>query len=194
MKKFALAASAAVVLAGCAAGGMFGPAPKDGELAKPSDYSTWPVFLAGIEKPTGHIRDIYINKTGASAQKGEAFPNGTVSVMEIYKANKGADGKLAKANLEKVFVMYKGKDWGTTAPEGMKTGDWVYSAFEANGEPAKVDYATCRGCHMPLADKDFVFHYDKYFDTRKAAALLDGHAGKVAMSVEEAHLAALVTK
>ena len=61
MKKLMLAASAAVILAGCAAGGAFGPAPKDGELAQPTDYKSWPVFLAGIEKPTGHIRDIYIN-------------------------------------------------------------------------------------------------------------------------------------
>ena len=193
MKKLMLAASVAVVLAGCAAGGMFGPAPKDGELAQPTDYKSWPVFLAGIEKPTGHIRDIYINPTGAAAKKGEAFANGTVSVMEIYKATKTGD-KMTKAGLEKVFVMYKGNNWGSTAPEGMKTGDWVYAAFDANGQPAKVDYATCRGCHLPLADKDYIFHYDKYFDTRKSAQILDGHAGKVAMSVEEAHLAALVTK
>ena len=193
MKKLMLAASAAVVLAGCAAGGAFGPAPKDGELAQPTDYKSWPIFLAGIEKPTGHIRDIYINPTGASAKKGDAFPNGTVSVMDIYKATKTGD-KMTKANLEKVFVMYKGNNWGSTAPEGMKTGDWVYAAFDANGQPAKVDYATCRGCHLPLADKDYIFHYDKYFDTRKSAQILDGHAGKVAISIEEAHLAALVTK
>ena len=91
MKKVILAASVVVVLAGCAAGGAFGPAPKDGELAQPTDYKSWPVFLAGIEKPTGHIRDIYINKTGAAAKKGEAFPNGTVSVMDIYKAEKKGD-------------------------------------------------------------------------------------------------------
>ena len=193
MKNLMLAASAAVVLAGCAAGGMFGPAPKDGELAQPSDYKSWPVFLAGIEKPTGHVRDIYINPTGAAAKKGEAFPNGSVSVMEIYKATKAGD-KMTKAGLEKVFVMYKGKDWGSTAPEGMKTGDWVYAAFDAKGQPAKVDYATCRGCHIPLADKDYIFHYDKYFDTRKSAQLLNGQTGKVAMSVEEVHLAAVLTK
>ncbi len=172
---------------------MFGPAPKDGELAMPTDYRSWPVFLAGIEKPTGHIRDIYINPTGAAANKGDAFANGTVSVMEIYKAEKTGD-KMTKKALEKVFVMYKGNNWGSTAPEGLKTGDWVYAAFEANGQPAKVDYATCRGCHLPLAKDDYIFHYDKYFDTRKAAKLDGVHAGKVAMSVEDAHLAALATR
>ena len=169
MKKVMLAASVAVVLAGCAAGGMFGPAPKDGELAMPSNYTTWPVFLAGIEKPTGHIRDIYINNTGAAAKKGDAFANGTVSVMEIHKANKTGD-KMTKAGLEKVFVMYKGKGWGETAPEGMKTGDWVYNAFDPAGQPKKVEFGACRGCHLPLSDKDYVFHYDQYFDKKKAAA------------------------
>ncbi|MFN4327532.1 MAG: cytochrome P460 family protein [Limnobacter sp.] len=195
MKRLVLAASAAaVVLTGCAVGQMFGPAPKDGELAMPTDYRGWPVFLAGIEKPTGHIRDIYINPTGAKAKKGEAFANGTVAVMDIYKANKGGDGKLAKAELERVFVMYKGSGWGASAPEGLKTGDWVYAAFDANGQPVKSDYATCRACHVPLTQDDFVFHYDKYFDSRKSAAMLNRGQGSMALSIEDVHLAAAAVK
>lgn len=169
MKKSMLVASTAVLLAACAASDFFCPAPKDGELVQPTDYKSWPVFLAGIEKPTGHIRDIYINKTGAATRQGENFPNGTVSVMEIYKTTQ-VDGKVSKGALENVFVMYKGENWGSSAPEGMKTGDWVYSAFEPNGQHAKVDYATCRGCHIPMADTDFIIHYDEYFKTRKQSA------------------------
>lgn len=192
MKKVLLATAVAVGLAGCAAGGMFGPAPKDGELAMPNDYRSWPVYLAGIKKDTGHIRDIYINETGAKANKGDAFPNGTVSVMDIYKAKKEGDA-MTKTGLEKVFVMYKGKGWGASAPEGLKTGDWVYAAFEPNGQPAKADYATCRGCHLPYAKDDYFFHYDTYFDTRKKSAhLLKDQPQFAGMSVEEVHLAALI--
>lgn len=200
MKKIWMAVSVVTVLAGCAAGSMMGPAPKDGELAMPSDYKTWPTFLLGTEKSTGHVRDIYINKTGATATKGQPFPNGTVSVMEIYKASKNESGKMVKGELEKVFVMYKGKNWGSTAPEGLKNGDWVYGSFDANGQPAKADYNSCRGCHLPLADKDFIFHYDKYFETRASlnapsyASLLEKHAGLVALNTQEAQHASQVLR
>lgn len=201
MKKFVFAALSVAALAGCAVGGMFGPAPKDGELAMPTGYKGWPTFLTGIEKPTGHIRDIYISKEGAEAKKGEVFPNGTKFVMEIYKGSKDSSGKLVRGDLEQVFVMYKGKGWGETAPEGMKTGDWVYNAFDPAGQPKKVEFGACRGCHLPLSDKDYVFHYDKYFEKK---ASVDGptyaqmfqasHAGLVAMNTQDAQVATQVLK
>lgn len=151
-----------------------GSMPKDGELAFPSDYKSFPVFLSGIQKPDA-VRDLYINLVGANAQQGEAFGNGSILVMEIYNAKKnsegtfekGADGNLVKADLAKVFVMQKDAGWGKGAPENVKNGDWIYSAFKANGERLDVDYATCRGCHLPLGDsKDYVHRYDEYFAKR----------------------------
>lgn len=190
MKKTLLALIGATsVLAGCAGGyAMFGPAPKDGELAMPENYTSWPKFVTGIEKSSGHIRDIYISENGTAAKKGEAFPDQTRFVMDIYKANKDSAGNMTRGNLEKVFVMSKGSGWGKSAPEGMGNGDWIYGAFDAAGKPLQVDYSTCRGCHLPLADKDYVFHYDKYFDTRASldapsyAEMMANHAGLVAVN------------
>lgn len=147
--------------------------PKDGELKFPASYETFPRFLSGIQKPM-HVRDLFINKTGAYAQKGQALANGSILVMEIYNAKKDdygttmkrPDGKNAKDNLAKVFVMQKGAGWGKNAPSGLKTGDWVFSAFAADGSRIKVDYKKCRQCHLPLKDKDFVHRYDEYFDKR----------------------------
>ena len=158
------------------------PAPvvklKDGELPLAADYKTWPVFLAGVQRPDAkQIRDIYINKAGAGAAAGKPFPNGTVSVMELYKAkenadgtlSKGADGKLEKGALLKVFVMGKGEGWGESAPAGMKNGDWVYSAYLADGKPAPDPIVACRSCHLPLGEaKDWVHRYDEYFSSRKS--------------------------
>ena len=170
----------AVLLASCAQAPP--PAPvvklKDGELALAADYKSWPVFLQGVQRPDAkQIRDIYINKVGAAAAAGKAFANGTVSVMEIYKAkenadgtlSKGADGKLEKGALFKVFVMGKGDGWGESAPAGMKNGDWVYSAYFADGKPSPDPIVACRGCHLPLGEaKDFVHRYDEYFQSRKS--------------------------
>jgi hypothetical protein len=150
-----------------------GGGPKDGELKFPAGYDTFPRFISGIQKPA-HVRDLFINKTGASAQKGQAFANGSILVMEIYNAKKDGggyvtkrpDGRNAKDNLAKVFIMQKGAGWGKNAPSGLQTGDWIFSAFSANGTPVKVNYTKCRQCHLPLKDKDFVHRYDEYFVKR----------------------------
>ncbi|WP_342348377.1 cytochrome P460 family protein [uncultured Nitrospira sp.] len=151
--------------------------PKDGELAFPSEYKSFPIFLSGVQKPDA-IRDLSVNPIGAKNQPGHAFANGSILVMEIYSAQKnaegalekGADGNLVKADLAKVFVMQKGAGWGEGAPENLKNGDWIYSAFKANGERLEVDYTTCRACHLPLGEsKDFVHRYDEYFEKRMHA-------------------------
>ncbi|MDR4459231.1 MAG: cytochrome P460 family protein [Nitrospirales bacterium] len=152
--------------------------PKDGELAFPSEYKSFPVFLSGVQKPDA-VRDLYVNPIGAKNQPGQAFANGSILVMAIYNAKKnaegvfekGADGNLVKDDLAKIFVMQKGAGWGKGAPENLKNGDWIYSAFQANGERLNVDYTTCRGCHLPLgASKDFVHRYDEYFEKRMQGA------------------------
>ena len=155
-----------------------GAMPKDGELAFPSEYKSFPVFLSGVQKPDA-VRDLYVNPIGAKNQPGQAFANGSILVMEIHNAKKntegtfekGSDGNLVKADLAKVFVMQKDAGWGKHAPENLKNGDWIYSAFKANGERLDVDYTACRGCHLPLGEsKDFVHRYDEYFEKRMQAA------------------------
>ena len=127
-----------------------GSVPKDGELAFPSDYKSFPTFLKGVQKPNA-VRDLYINKIGAEAHPGKPFAHGSIMVMEIYNAKKGtdgnfekdADGHLIKAGLAKVYVMQKGKGWGNHAPDGLQNGDWFYSAFNPNGDRLDVEYAKC---------------------------------------------------
>ncbi len=146
--------------------------PKDGELMFPKNYKMFSTFLKGIQKPNA-VRDLHINKTGAKAEQGKPFANGSILVMEVFKAQKDMNdefakdtqGNLLKGELAKVLVMQKGEGWESQAPEGMKNGDWLYSAFKPNGERLDVDYLKCRGCHLPLGDaKDYVHRYDEYFE------------------------------
>jgi hemoglobin len=146
----------------------------DGQLPLPVGYTAWPKFLLEVQKADAkQVRDIYINQTGARTSAGQSFPNGTVMVMEIYKAKAdgdklmtGADGKLVKGDLAKVFVMGKGQGWGTNVPENLKNGDWLYAAYSPDGKPLMEDFTKCRACHTPLAQKDFVHRYDEYFEKR----------------------------
>ena len=169
-------AFAALILVSCAE---MAPAPvvkyKDAEQPLPADYKSWPKFLGDIQRPdVKQVRDIYVNARGYAASKGSTFPNGTVFVMENYKAaenadgslQKGLDGKLVRGPLLRAFVMGKGEGWGVSAPEGLKNGDWVYASYGADGKPTQDPIAPCRACHLPLTGKDFVHRYDEYFEKR----------------------------
>ena len=144
--------------------------PKDGDLPLPAHYQRWPRFVQHINK-TNQVRDIYINCIGASSIKGEPLANGSKFVMEIYSAKKDAagepvkddNGNLVKGDLAKIFVMGKDEGWGADAPESLNNGNWIYSAYNGDGSKAKVQYNACRACHLPLADDDYVFHYNRYF-------------------------------
>ena len=150
------------------------PMIKDGELKAPADYKSWPRSLLGVQRlDLKQVRDIYINPIGAKAKAGEKFANGTISIMEVYKAEleadgspkKGGDGKLVKGALVKVMVMGKDAGWGDSAPAGLKNGDWVYSAYGADAKTATSDDPkACRACHLPIGEaKDFIASYDEYF-------------------------------
>lgn len=169
-----IGAAAALALAACAP---MKPAPvaqlKDGEIAAPADYKTWPKFLSAVQRPDAkQVREIYMNTVATKGTAAAGFPNGSVFVMENWSAKadaagnleKGPDGKLVKDKLLRVFVMGKNQGWGASAPEGLKNGDWIYAAYTATGEKSADPAAACRGCHLPLGpSKDFVHRYDEYF-------------------------------
>lgn len=163
--------AAASLAAGCASRPL-----DDGELALPVDYKAWPKFLSAVQRPDAkQVREIYMNPVAARAQAGGPFPDGTVFVMENYAALEstdgrlatGADGKLMKADLVRVFVMGKNPGWGQRAPEALRNGHWVYASYLADGSKAPDDLATCRACHLPQAGKDFVHRYDEHFAQKK---------------------------
>lgn len=164
----------ATLVAGCA---MAPGAPKDSTLAVPADYKSWPKFLSAVQRPDAkQVREIYMNPAAAAATASGGFPNGTLFVMENYAALEttdgklatGADGKLIKADLLRVFVMGKGAGWGQDVPEALRNGNWVYAGYLADGRSkSPEDVGTCRACHLPVANKDFVHRYDEHFASRK---------------------------
>ena len=176
-KPFFAAIAVAALLAGCAMM-MDKPVPvvKDGEQTIPADYKSWPKFLSAVQRPDAkQVREIYMNTTAKSATAAGGFPDGTVFVMENYAAKAkpdgtleiGADGKLVKGDLLRVFVMGKNKGWGEDVnPPELRNGKWIYTSFLADGQKGPESLATCRACHLPLVSKDFVHRYDEYFQQK----------------------------
>lgn len=164
----------AVALAGCA---LTPGTPKDGELAVPAGYKSWPKFLSAVQRPDAkQVREIYMNPAAVQATASTGFAHGTVFVMENYAAMEttdgrlatGTDGKLIKADLLRVFVMGKNAGWGQQVPESLRNGNWVYASYLADGRTmGPEDTTTCRACHLPLANKDFVHRYDEHFNAKR---------------------------
>lgn len=175
----ALALTAAALLAVGCSSMMDAPVAvvKDGELAVPADYKSWPKFLSAVQRPDAkQVREIYMNPVAAQASASSGFGHGSVFVMENYAAKAkadgtletGPDGKLVKGELLRVFVMGKNKGWGEDVPEAQRTGNWVYASYLGDGKKGPEPGAACRGCHAPLKDKDFVFRYDEHFAQKKS--------------------------
>ena len=144
-------------------------------MAQKSAMSVPPGLTDG--QPKGkQIRDIYINPTGNSVVAGEAFPDGTVSIMELWSARetangslmRDADGRLVKDDLSLIFVMTKSPGAGEKVPEALRNGDWVYAGYKADGvTPGGPAMEKCRTCHLKAAGTDWVFRVDEYLSTRK---------------------------
>lgn len=151
---------------------------KDGEPAVPANFKTWPKMLADVQRPDAkQVRDMYIDPAGAKTKAGEPFPYGTVMVMENYAAKAkpdgaletGADGKLVRGPLVRIFVMEKAKGAGQDVPEALRNGEWVYASYGPDGKKTDDNLMACRGCHLTVtASKDFVHRYDEYFAKRAA--------------------------
>ena len=179
MRLLSLLGAVAMTAAACAP--MQSKAPvavqKDGELPMPADYRAWPKFLSEVQRPDAkQVREIYMNAVAGNATSAAGFPNGTVFVMENYAAaanvdgslKQSTDGKLVKGDLLRVFVMGKNAGWGQSAPKGLENGDWIYAGYLPGGEKSPEPVVTCRACHLPLVNKDFVHRYDEHFSKKSA--------------------------
>lgn len=173
-----LVCTIAGLLAGCAQmDGQPVAVMSDGQLPLPSGYRSWPVFLGAVQREDAkQIRDIFMNADAARARAGQSYPDGSLFVMENWSVKldgdgrplKGPDGKLVKDRLAAIFVMGKNAGWGRDLPEALRNGSWVYSAFKGSGElNGEARYDSCRTCHAPLKDKDFIARYDEHFASAK---------------------------
>lgn len=179
MRKRIVATALALAIAGCTSPPpMQAKAPlKDGDPAVPSSYKSWPKMLTSVQRPDAkQVRDLYIAPASSKVKAGDAFPHGTIMVMENYAAKlkpdgtveTGPDGKLVRGDLVRIFVMEKARGAGQDVPEALRNGDWVYAAYLPDGKKAEDNLTACRACHLPLNSKDFVQRYDEYFATRGA--------------------------
>src|SRR5262249_5080938 len=142
----------------------------------PTGNQSWPKFLSGIQRPdVKQVREIYVNSVGYKTRAGDAYAQGSMFVMKNWAVKTaaddapvvGQDGKMVKDRLPKMIFRQEGAGFGWKVSQELKIGDWVFGSYDDAGSRIAEQFNTCRGCHLPLASKDFVWRYDEHFATRK---------------------------
>jgi len=105
----------------------------------------------------------------AAAKAGGAFPAGAYLLVEIFKAQinaegkliRGADGQLVVGERAAFTAMEKQAGWGQVVPDILRNDDWRYAVFSVEGEHrAGLNEGPCLACHKPLTDSDYTFTYE----------------------------------
>lgn len=169
MNKY-LTAALAVCLSVCA--GTADADPKRVRLPADYDPAKWLMYGIHNRPDNGQVRYLYANAVAAEGAKSDAgLPNGSVLVMEVYKAKVdpagapvvGADGYFEKAELLQYSVMEKQAGWGADIPENIRNGDWNYTVYtpdKVNKTDTKEE--VCLACHLPLGKgADYVLSWDE---------------------------------
>jgi hemoglobin len=116
------------------------PDPALDRVGLSEDHRTDYTLFYEFDRPDNKsARVIYANEAAASVKPGEAFPYGSVLVMEVYRTKRDdagnvlrdAGGRYEREELSGIFVMRKepgfGKKYGAA-----RNGDWEYVAYRAD--------------------------------------------------------------
>lgn len=137
----------------------------------PSDYrETFTNYLSldRVQNPDQIIR-LFANSTAMEGpDENNQLPFGSVIVAEIYKAKLNADGEAEISSLGRrirdkpalIAVMERGEHLGKGYSAALDNGHWDYAAFTPDGAISSKDLNSCRACHAPLKETDYLFSLD----------------------------------
>jgi plastocyanin len=136
------------------------------QVGLPTNYATaFRPFYVFDRPDNRQVRVVYGNDI---ADTGVPFKNGSILVMETYRARldaqgvpmRDANGRYERDALLGIFVMRKDKWLGRRYKEH-QTGDWEYASFLADKTPSIIGDAAAQGCAVCHLDaspaRDWVY-------------------------------------
>jgi cytochrome c553 len=135
-------------------------------VALPADLAGFTHYFTFNHKGRKQLRKVYANKVALDAARaGRELPDGSVIVVEAFKAKMGADKKPV-VGADGFFVstgragftaMERQAGWGNDFPGMIRNGNWHYGVFKPDRSPRPVNQATCLTCHKPFAGDSYLF-------------------------------------
>ena len=129
-------------------------------LSYPSEFKKWELVKSAmiaegepLFQPFGGIHHVYRNNIARkAAQAGQAYPDGSIFVFDLYDTRESDNGPEEGAR-KFLAVMEKRGDLFS------QTGGWGYQAFRGDkNEPFVADARKdCYSCHESEAPRDYIF-------------------------------------
>lgn len=122
----------------------------------PKDFREWTHTKSMVIPDKSHglygFHNIYANdKALKTLQAGGTYKDEAAFVVSFYEVV-DKDGMVTQGKKLMDVLMEKDK-------KAEKTGGWVWAAFDADGRAKAIDpVKDCYECHVPAAEKDYVFH------------------------------------
>jgi cytochrome c553 len=136
------------------------------EFPFPADYES--TFLRyRTTYPGNQVRYLYANDTAVQAARaGEALPDGSYLIVEIFARQQDADGNpILDGDGQPVAgertgynVMAREAGWGDRVPSLLRNENWLYANLDARGNVnTGANQAACLACHVPLTQDSYMF-------------------------------------
>lgn len=147
------------------------PALAENKISLPVDYKNTFTEYLSLDRTQNHnqFMRLYANDLAMKGRdKDGNFLNGSQIVAEVYGVKTDSEGKVITSRLNRrikdklklLAVMEKQNGFEENSGSAIKTGDWDFATFKPNGKVAPKNLDSCRSCHTPLTDTDFLFSAD----------------------------------
>lgn len=134
----------------------------------PANYRTEFVQYATVDHKDGIVRDLYIQQSSLDqVRSGYALPDGTIIVIEMYSAQKDANGeylrdaqgRLIKAEIQSpLHIAEKRSTWQREDFEfDALSDDWNFGSYTLEGELFDEALVPCFNCHNTTERSDFIW-------------------------------------
>ncbi|MCC9620320.1 cytochrome P460 family protein [Thalassospira sp. MA62] len=143
-------ALAGLFLMSASAFGQSDTVPPNRMMTFPDGYEDWVHY--GTFTRGGITEELFTSADAiAAAKAGDAFPDGTVIMMEDHR-----DGKLYR-----YVAMEKHEEWAPLS----QSGSWLFREWDADRVPNNSeDGRSCESCHTSQESNDFVYTHDLMLD------------------------------
>ena len=136
-------------------------------IALPANLTGFTHYFTFNHNRRKQLRMVYANKVALDAARaGKELPDGSVIVVEAFKAKMGpdkkpvvgADGFFISTGRAGFTAMERRAGWGNDFPGMIRNGNWHYGVFKADRSlRPNVNQATCLACHLPFANDSYLF-------------------------------------